>query len=114
MAENKEVVLTPELYSNLMNIIKDQTIGLKESQVENSENISFTKEELKELRKQLCEIKQNILEKEKELASQKKSLRKTNRALRIRKKMTNSLIVNFSSSKQKTLKLGNFQKKLGI
>ena len=110
----EQILLTPELYNQIMSVITSQTVDLKMSQNSSKEKISSDIKILKDLREKLVELEQKIEDKENELNLEKKSLRKTNQDLKVRRKLSNTLNIKFTSTKPKTLILKKFQKKLGI
>ena len=95
---NESVVLTPELFREIVTDLSDEMIELKSEQSSRLSQIRSEKEYLKQLKAQYKETRKNIRVTRRGLRQEKRSLRQTNRTITIKKDLTSEINDKFASS----------------
>lgn len=109
---NKEkVLLTSELYEEILLESKTEIIRLKGVQGNTIKNIKEKEKTLRELKKELEKLKNTINFTKRVLSHDKKSLKKTNKSLTIQKNKIIELNDNYTNNEDQYICLEDFSSK---
>ncbi|MBQ9071558.1 MAG: hypothetical protein IJY25_00165 [Bacilli bacterium] len=102
MKKIEEVVLTPELFQEIISEMTEDTVELKRLQEESNSSITDQKEYLNQLRAQRKATINNIRMTKRSLRNEKRSLKKVNKSLSTKSNLFAELNNKFAS-KEETL-----------
>lgn len=106
--ETNEMVLTTEVYENLISGLTGAIVRLKKQQGQTITEIEAQKEALKILKEQLKQTKGEIKARRKKLKLQKKSLRAINGTLKTRHNSVNELNFAIASEEEQVIDINKY------
>lgn len=107
---NESVILTPELFREIVTGMSEEIISLKSEQSTRISQIASDKEYLKQLRDQYKETKRNIRVTRRGLKQEKRSLRKTDRTINMKKSLFSEINDKFVSNEETYIDVARYVK----